>query len=92
MYRRGGACARRIGKDVTPMEPDYEALASLFPNIAAQLRSGLSNFYLAAAHLAPPEMREPQIIFRPPAESFNRTLVELADALPKQAFTQKYLD
>ena len=58
MYRRGGACARRIGKDVTPMEPDYEALASLFPNIAAQLRSGLSNFYLAAAHLAPPEMRE----------------------------------
>ena len=40
------------------MEPDYEALASLFPNIAAQLRSGLSNFYLAAAHLAPPEMRE----------------------------------
>ena len=58
MYLRGGACARRIGKDVTPMEPDYEALASLFPNIAAQLRSGLSNFYLAAAHLAPPEMRE----------------------------------
>ena len=40
------------------MEPDYEALASLFPHIAAQLRSGLSNFYLAAAHLAPPEMRE----------------------------------
>ena len=40
------------------MEPDYEALASLFPNIAAQLLSGLSNFYLAAAHLAPPEMRE----------------------------------
>lgn len=39
-----------------------------------------------------PEAREPQIIFRPPAESFNRTLVELADALPKQAFTQKYLD
>lgn len=23
---------------------------------------------------------------------YNRTIVELADALPKQAFTQKYLD
>ena len=23
---------------------------------------------------------------------FNQTLVELADALPRQAFTQKYLD
>ena len=23
---------------------------------------------------------------------FNRTLVELSDVLPKQAFTQKYLD
>lgn len=40
------------------MEPDYEALAALLPHIAAQLRSGLSNFYLAAARLAPPETRE----------------------------------
>ena len=23
---------------------------------------------------------------------FNRTLVELSDALPKEAFTQKYMD
>lgn len=34
-------------------------------------------------------VREPQLIFQPP---FNRVLVELSDALPKEAFTQKYLD
>lgn len=39
----------------------------------------------------PVAMREPRIPFQP-AESFNKTLVELSDALPKQAFTQKYLD
>lgn len=38
-----------------------------------------------------PIVQEPPIL-EPPAESFNRTLVELSDALPKQAFTQKYLD
>ena len=27
-----------------------------------------------------------------PSGGFNRTLVELSDALPKEAFTQKYLD
>lgn len=38
-----------------------------------------------------PRVREPSLLI-PPAEGFNRTLVELSDALPKQAFTQKYLD
>ena len=35
------------------------------------------------------KMRTP---FIPPKGSFNRTLVELSDALPKEAFTQKYMD
>ena len=35
------------------MEPDQNPLASLFPNISAQLRSALSNLHLAAAQLAP---------------------------------------
>lgn len=33
-------------------------LAALFPNVSAQLRGGLSSLYLAAAQLAPPEVRE----------------------------------
>lgn len=40
---------------------------------------------------APVKMREPRRFFAP-AESFNKTLVELSDALPIEAFTQKYLD
>ena len=63
------------------MEPDYEALASLFPNIAAQLRSGLSNFYLAAAHLAPPEMREmdPELDAMDKLAYLNRELFAMID-------------
>ena len=40
---------------------------------------------------APVSMKDRQILVEP-AGGFNRTLVELSDALPKQAFTQKYLD
>ncbi len=40
------------------MEPDMHQLAFLFPTIAAQLRSTLSNLHLAAALLAPPAERE----------------------------------
>lgn len=40
------------------MEPDQNQLASLFPNIAAQLRGTLSNLHLAAAQLAPAGARE----------------------------------
>ena len=37
------------------MEPDENRLASLFPDVAAQLRAALSNLHLAAAQLAPAE-------------------------------------
>lgn len=40
---------------------------------------------------APVSMKDRQILVEP-AGGFNRTLVELSDVLPKQAFTQKYLD
>ena len=40
------------------MEPDENRLASLFPDVAAQLRAALSNLHLAAAQLAPAEARE----------------------------------
>ena len=40
------------------MEPDENVLASLFPDVAAQLRAALSNLHLAAAQLAPAEARE----------------------------------
>ena len=40
------------------MEPDYQKLALLFPNIAAQLRGALSSLHLAAAQLAPSSQRE----------------------------------
>jgi len=40
------------------MEPDQNHLASLFPNIAAQLRGALSSMHLAAAQLAPANQRE----------------------------------
>ena len=40
---------------------------------------------------APVSVKERQILVEP-VGGFNRTLVELSDALPKQAFTQKYLD
>lgn len=44
-----------------------------------------------------PNRRVPQVLKSPPlladlTGGFNPTLVELADALPRQAFTQKYLD
>ena len=40
------------------MEQDENRLASLFPDVATQLRAALSNLYLAAAQLAPAEARE----------------------------------
>ena len=40
------------------MEQDENRLASLFPDVAAQLRVALSSLYLAAAQLAPAEARE----------------------------------
>lgn len=40
------------------MEPDQNKLASLFPNIAAQLRGALGNLRLAATQLAPADARE----------------------------------
>ena len=40
------------------MEQDENRLASLFPNVATQLRLALSNLQLAAAQLAPAEARE----------------------------------
>ena len=40
------------------MEPDIHLLASLFPSIAAQLRSTLSTLHFAAAQLAPAAQRE----------------------------------
>lgn len=40
------------------MEPDQNHLASLFPNIAVQLRGALSSLHLAAAQLAPANQRE----------------------------------
>ena len=40
------------------MEPDYHQLASLFPNIAAQMRGALSSLHLAAAQLVPAAQRE----------------------------------
>lgn len=40
------------------MEKNPDQLASLFPNIAAQLRGALSNLHLAAAQLAPAEARD----------------------------------
>ena len=40
------------------MEQDENHLASLFPDVATQLRAALSNLHLAAAQLAPAEARE----------------------------------
>ena len=40
------------------MESDQNQLASLFPNVASQLRSAMSNLHLAAAQLAPASARE----------------------------------
>ena len=40
------------------MEQDENRLASLFPHVATQLRTALSNLHLAAAQLAPAEARE----------------------------------
>lgn len=40
------------------MEPEQNQLASLFPNVAAQIRGALSNLHLAAAQLASAEARE----------------------------------
>lgn len=40
------------------MKPDHDQLASLFPNIAAQLKQALSNLNLAASALIPAEARE----------------------------------
>ena len=40
------------------MEQDENRLASLFPDVATQLRTALSNLHLAAAQLAPAEARE----------------------------------
>ena len=40
------------------MEQDEKRLASLFPDVATQLRAALSNLHLAAAQLAPAEARE----------------------------------
>ncbi len=40
------------------MEQDENRLASLFPDVATQLRVALSNLHLAAARLAPAEARE----------------------------------
>lgn len=40
------------------MEQDENRLASLFPDVATQLRVALSNLHLAAAQLAPAEARE----------------------------------
>ena len=40
------------------MDSEQNELASLFPNVAAQMRSALSNFHLAAAQLAPASARE----------------------------------
>lgn len=40
------------------MEPDLELLASIFPNLSAQLRMALSNLHLAAARLVPAKDRE----------------------------------
>lgn len=40
------------------MEPDFEDLSLLFPNLAAQLRNTLSTMHLAASQLAPSRQRE----------------------------------
>ena len=40
------------------MDPKQNELASLFPSVAAQMRSALSNFHLAAVQLAPAATRE----------------------------------
>lgn len=40
------------------MEPRENELATLFPNIASYLRTGLSSLYLAARQLVPPAERE----------------------------------
>ena len=40
------------------MDAEQNELAALFPNIAAQMRSALSNIHLAAAQLAPASARE----------------------------------
>ena len=45
-------------KEVSPLELDPNQLASLFPNISAQMRSALSNLYLAASQLIDAEARE----------------------------------
>ncbi len=40
------------------MDSEQNELAALFPNVAAQMRSALSNFHLAAVQLAPAAARE----------------------------------
>ena len=40
------------------MDSDFLRLAAVFPSIAVQLRSILSNLHLASAQLAPPAERE----------------------------------
>ena len=40
------------------MEPEQNQLATLFPDVAAQMRGALSNLYLAAAQLVPDQERE----------------------------------
>lgn len=46
----------------------HETEAALLPNIANQMRSLLSNLYLAASQVIPPEQREqdPALDARPP--------------------------
>lgn len=73
------------------MEPDQHNLAALFPSVAAQLRSALSNLHLAAAQLAPAAAREndPQLDARAAIldQSYYQ-LLRLVNSLSAAAYLQ----
>ena len=73
------------------MEPDHPNFAALFPSVAAQLRSALSNLHLAAAQLAPADARErdPQLDARAAVldQSYYQ-LLRLATSLAAAAYLQ----
>ena len=71
------------------MEQDQNQLASLFPNIAAQMRGALSNLHLAAAQLAPASARDQDPALDAQAALLDQSyyrLVRLVNSLSSAAY------
>lgn len=59
------------------MEQEQNQLASLFPNVAAQMRNALSNLYLAAGQLAPAVAREQDPVLDQKAACLDQSYYQL---------------